>query len=173
MTCVIGYATKTDAWMASDSASSNDSTIYEAVTPKIIKSSKGLIGSSGSWYVINALDGASSRDSVVEMVLGIRDSPQKEMLDGTEILMVWPGRPLTIINEESAAIELRSPFWAVGSGAEYALGFLAGEVKRLNVDAPPKVIRDMLKQAVEVAAKFCPSVEKPVHIIHISKQDLL
>jgi ATP-dependent protease HslVU (ClpYQ) peptidase subunit len=163
MTVVVAYKTKTDCWMAWDSASSNDSSLYEVVTPKAMRIGNGLIGSSGSWYVlnaINALDRVVGWGEVVDLVLGIRDSPQRETLAGVEVLMAWPGKPLTIVDEESAAIELRSPFWAIGSGADYAIGFLAGQ-KEITPEA--------LKKAVEVAAKYSPFVDKPVHIIHYSK----
>jgi ATP-dependent protease HslVU (ClpYQ) peptidase subunit len=156
MTVVVAYTNETDCWMYYDSASSDDDMVLAARTPKaIIHAGNGIIGAAGSWRVINLLSKLKARkvspETIVSMLKEVKG--EDESIKDMEILCVWPGRPLVIIQGDFAMIEMESPYLAIGSGSPYALGYLEG-----CEDIGP----NELSYAVEVAIKYSPSVAGPV-----------
>ena len=159
MTCVVGARTKTEAWMAYDAASSTESEVILTSTPKAVRhAGGGLIGSSGSWSVINLLHQLKSSyctpEEVSSSLLALKESGTK--IKGVELIMVSPGKPIVSINSDGAIIELRSNFYAIGSGGFYALGYLEGCAT---------VGPEELKKAVKIAAKYDPHVDEPITLI--------
>ena len=166
MTVCIAYTTKDECWMASDSATSDGSSFAETITPKMIKhAGGGLIGSAGSWHVINLLSPLQKKDvevqDVVDLIRSIKEGPHSEELEGVSVIMAWPGRPLTVVYWGGFYFELKSPFAAIGSGEDYALGFLEG--------AKDEIDGAVLKKAVAAAAKYSKSVGLPAKLLHVRK----
>jgi len=165
MTAIVAYTTANECWMASDSASSTSYAIDEVMTPKIIKhTGGGLIGSAGSWFLINALLPLQKKKCEVHDVLDllkvIREGPFAEDLDPSEILMAWPGRPLVVVHSSGFYVEMKSPFYAIGID-QYALGFLEG--------AKDGIDGTVLKKAVTISAKYSTSVGLPAKLLHVTK----
>lgn len=165
MTVIAAYTTKDECWMAHDSASSSPDSVLEVVTPKVIKhAGGGLIGSSGSWLLINAISALQKKKcevgDIVDLVKSIKEGPFPSELEDITVLMVWPGRPIVCIYENSSFMELKSSFAAIGSGQDYALGYLEGVEKIGTAE---------MKKAVEVAAKYSTSVGKPAKVLHCVK----
>ena len=166
MTVIVAYTTKDECWMASDSATSDGSSYEESVTPKIMRhAGGGLIGSAGSWYVINLLSPLQKKkcevQDIVDLIRSIKEGPHSEELEGASVLMAWPGRPLTVVQWGGYYFELKSPFTAIGSGEDYALGFLEG--------AKDGIDGTVLKKAVAAAAKYSKSVGLPAKLLHVDK----
>jgi hypothetical protein len=165
MTVVVAYTTKDECWMASDSASSDGASIEEAVTPKVMRhAGGGLIGSAGSWLLLNLLYPLQKKKCEVSDVLDIirivKDGPHAEELDGAEVLMAWPGRPLVVVYSGGYYVELKSPYTAIGV-PKYALGFLEG--------AKDEIDGTVLKKAVTISAKYSTSVGLPAKLLHVTK----
>ena len=162
MTVVIGYTTSTESWMFTDSAATTEdgSAIFEALTPKGIRhTGNGAIGAAGSWRIINLISSFSNKrctpTQIVNMLKELKG--EEEAVKSTDIMCVWPNRPITVVHSDLAVIEFDSPFMAIGEGAPYAIGFL---------EACAEIGPDELHMAVEVATKYVPSVRGPVKSIH-------
>jgi len=164
MTCVAGAKTKTktEAWMAYDAASSTESEVILTSTAKGVRhAGGGLVGSAGSWSVINMIQSLKGSHCTPEdmalSLMALKESGIK--IKGVELIMVTPGKPIISINSDGAIIELRSDFYAIGSGGFYALGYLEG----CKTVGPEE-----LKKAVKIAAKYDPGVAEPVTLITAS-----
>lgn len=164
MTVVVAARTKTDAWMAYDCASSTDDTVIYTSTPKAMKNAGGgIMGSAGNWAVINMLhDLRTSECSPEDISNALRALKEKnpEAVAQMELLMVYPGKPLVLIDSDGATVELRSNFFAIGAGAAYAIGYLEGCAT---------VGGEELVKAAKIAAKHCVSVSEPVTLLHCIK----
>jgi hypothetical protein len=138
--------------MAFDCGSSNNWLIVGVSTPKAWRQLDGsLIGSSGSWLAINALremTGGTPRAAATV----IANLPPKQ-IKGTEVLIAPVTGPLVVIDADGAIVELRSSFYAIGSGADFALGYLEGCIDPIGPE-------ELLK-AVKIAAKYAPGVMLP------------
>jgi len=164
VTVVVAYTSKEDCWMASDSASSNSSSTDEVITPKIFKhAGGGIIGSAGSWFVLNALASLQKKkcevQDVLDLIRTIKEGVFAEELEPAQILMAWPGRPLVVVYWSGFYVEMKSPFYAIGID-QYALGFLEGENYIDGVT---------LKKAVSISAKYATGVGLPAKLLHVKK----
>jgi len=162
MTVVIAYTNSRESWMVSDSAAMTEdgSSIMVSSTPKAVKhAGNGAIGTAGSWRVINVLNSLQKRRCGGKMVVeALRNMKgEEEAVKSSEVLLVWPNRPITIVHSDFAIIEYDRPFMAIGSGAPYALGYL---------ESCRRIGEAELTKAVEIAAKYVPSVMGPVKSIH-------
>ena len=158
MSVVVAYTTKTECWMAFDSAMSGDDYLYEVVTPKAVKhAGNGLIGAAGNWSVINALESLKSTKCTPYNVIGaLKELRDKDSELDAEILFAYPGKPLSMVQIDFSVVEFKSPFMAIGSGAPYALGYL---------EACKEIGKAELVAAVETAVKYDIHVAKPVKIL--------
>jgi ATP-dependent protease HslVU (ClpYQ) peptidase subunit len=162
MTVVVAYTTPTESWIVTDSAASMEdgSAIFEALTPKGIRhAGNGAIGAAGSWRIINLISTfKNKRCTPAQIVKLLKElKGEEEAVKGTDIIMVWPNRPITAVNSDLSVIEYSREFMAIGEGAPYALGYLEG---------CHEIGLDQLIEAVEVATKYVPSVRGPITSIH-------
>jgi len=162
MTCVVGYTTDKHCYMAYDAAASDGEATIASITPKAIAhAGNGLIGSAGSWRSINMISTLKSRkcspQTIVTMLKGMKG--EDEAVKETDVLCAWPNRPLVIVQSDLAVIELESPYYAIGSGAAYALGYL---------EACETIGPEQLIAAVECATKYDMFVSKPVKLLKCS-----
>ena len=95
-----------------------------------------------------------SPQTIVTMLKGMKG--EDEAVKETDVLCAWPGRPLVIVQSDLAVIELATPFYAIGSGAPYALGYL---------NACETIGPEQLIAAVECAVKYDMYVSKPVSLL--------
>jgi ATP-dependent protease HslVU (ClpYQ) peptidase subunit len=162
MTVVIGYTTPTESWMVFDSAAMTEdsSSIMPSITPKAIKhAGNGSIGTAGSWRVINVINGLKGRRcSTATIINALKEMKgEEDAVKSSEVICVWPNRPITVVHSDFAVIEYDQKFMAIGSGAPYALGYL---------ESCRRIGEAELIKAVEIAAKYVPSVMGPVKSIH-------
>lgn len=164
MSIVVAYKTKTEAWMAFDSAIAGNDTVYESATPKGIKhAGNGLIGAAGDWSVINAIESLKATKCTPYNVLGALRELKKDNDElETEVLFVYPNKPLSLIQVDFSVVDLKSPFMAIGSGAPYALGYL---------EACEEIGKNQIVAAIEVAAKYSQSVIKPVKVLRVALKE--
>lgn len=152
--------------MASDSASSNETSSQEVLTPKMIRhAGGGLIGMSGSWLVANLLFPLQKKkcevSDMIDLIRSIKEGPYPDQLEDTSIMMVWPNRPIVMLWSGGQYVELKASYAAIGSGEDYALGFLEG--------AKDGIDGTVLKKAVAAAAKYSTSVGLPAKLLHVTK----
>ena len=141
--------------MACDSASSNGDLVTAIRTPKVWRHvDGGLVGSCGSWAVITALS-ALSVGACDPRVIARTLAALPYKLKGVEVLIDIPGSPLILMDDQGAILELQSPFFSVGSGANYAIGYL---------EACDGISLFELRGAIACAAKYSPSVTPPTKV---------
>ena len=165
MTVLIAAKTKNECWMAYDSGAADGDSIFESASPKATKNAGGgIMGASGSWFVINMLDEFRGVEcdpaDISAKIVEIKDGPNSKTLKDVEVIMVWPNRPISVVSEDGAVIRYKEPFLAIGDGASYAMGYLEGCTTIGSKE---------LTKAVEVAAKYSKDVIKPAHVIHCVK----
>ena len=165
MTCVAGARTKTEAWIAYDCASSSKHEMSLTSSPKAFKhAGGGIMGSAGSWIVLDILKELKGSDceprDIAAALDTLRENNPKALKDGVDIIMVAPGKPIIYIDGDGASVEIRPSFYAIGTGAPYALGYLEGCAT---------VGPEELKRAVKIAAKYHPGVAEPVTLLSVKK----
>jgi len=156
MTVVVAYTNEASCGMAFDSAVGDEDAVLISSTPKaFIHAGNGIIGAAGSWRIINLLSKLEKRKCTPETIVGMLKEIKGEddSVKDTEILCAWPNRPLVIIQNDFSAVEVDSPFLAIGSGSPYSLGYLEG---------CQEIGPNELSDAVEVAIKYSPFVAGPV-----------
>lgn len=130
MTCIIAHR---DGWMASDSLSSSVTgyrlpTVAKKIT---VVGNHTLIGAAGQagfpQFAKEVLpDAAEDVDKTVEVLSKwLRENSPKP---DVELLLVNNRRKLYYVSCDGVAHEVSEDFdfWAIGSGAEYAMGYLEG-----------------------------------------------
>lgn len=185
MTCIIAYKTKDKIYMGSDSAvvvggNSGEGTLIRTMTepPKVFHKEGLLIGFAGTPRF-----GQIVRDCFYPTPLGknenivtyltttfvnelIKTLDELKHLEirtgeacGYQFLVGAQGRFFKI-SVDFAVIEVDDAFTAIGSGEDYALGALAA-----LKDAPELNIKEIIRYALEITARYCPSVREPFTII--------
>lgn len=162
MTCVVAYTTDKYCYIAYDAAASDGEQLVASITPKAVAhAGNGLIGSAGSWRIINMISTLKARkcspQTIVTMLKGMKG--EEESVKEADVICAWPGRPLVLVQSDLAVIELESSFYAIGSGSAYALGYL---------NACEKIGPEQLIAAVECATKYDMFVSKPVKLLKCS-----
>lgn len=175
MTCIVAIKEDGRVYLGADSASSDDEADMKtiAVQPKIFKSGPVAIGFCGSWRAgkvfqydlvipkidtddidrymnttfINALQECAERNRLV-----IDESkPENDLAD---LIVAINGR-IFEVQSHVQSLEHIDDFFAVGSGAKFALGSL---YTTQDFDLTPK---ERLKLALDAASKYSMSVAPP------------
>lgn len=134
MTCIVAHRA---GWIIADRRNTLcDTWRMPILTPKIVRHANCLFASAGSAYVnsklLSAVQGARDEDILDRMAQAMRAPEDKG--DG-HVLVVQEGK-LWTIDGHGALLEIDFPYWAIGSGYQAALGYLAG------AESDPKNIRE-------------------------------
>jgi len=183
MTCVVGLVVGGAVYMGSDSMSVAGWETTRATTPKVARVGPYLIGSAGSWRLINLLHHAFDPPAPPRTAKALRhfipirfvDSLRKCLKDGgwlhvenaqqtakeTAILVGVHGR-LFLVGADLCAIEFHEGYAAEGSGSHVALGSLhtTGQLGTIH----PKA---RVRLALQAAAAHDMGVQGPVKILEI------
>lgn len=175
-TCIVAIADRGSVWLGADTMASDDSRKFTMGQKKLVRLSDDLlVGIAGSIRVKDILACSVSvppraeseandyRYLVTALVPEVReklraggalvvDSGVEELPDSALLIGYRGG--VYVIDGDLQVSQLDSGYWAIGSGAEYALG-------ALHASRSQKDIRKRITIALEAAAAFCPSVGPP------------
>lgn len=181
MTTVIAVVTKSTSIIAADTLA------YEAShnvvgQPKVFQPSNSLlIGVSGSYAVLNCimhhmpiprrLKGNDDRGYVHgQLHIAIRNALVKfnlltagagEQEIKGEILIVYRGK-IYVIQSDFSLIEVRSNFYAIGSGYEYTTAAYRA-LEMYQADMP---VASRMQEAIKITSQYCPSVNNEITTLH-------
>lgn len=178
MTCIVGIVYDGIVYIGGDSASSTDNQISVRKDPKVFKHGDAVIGFTTSWrmgqilrYEMPPITHTLGQDVHQELVRTYIPALRKVAKDagcvqqhsGADYLgtfLIGLAGRLFYVESDFQVGEPTTPYWAVGSGAAYALGALA--VTAVSGLGPLARI----EQAIEIAQQFSPFVRKPVNVCH-------
>lgn len=171
MTCIVGLVDDGNVYMGADSAGSDGYTIEYRADPKLFTNNGYLMGFTTSFRMGQILhhnfdpsppEGNPYAHMVKTFIPEAMEALHNNIwlknkdakAEGGTFMVGFDGRLFTVYDDFQVA-EIKSGINSVGSGAAYALGSLYATRK---IDMLPK---DRVKQALEAAAHFSPSVAKP------------
>lgn len=158
MTCVAMAIARRYAYGAADSIVIEEGMpIALAATPKIFRATtpKGehyLVGAAGDWAYVLHVTQLAWPDAIETIPMRLRE--RAEGLDG-RLIVAARGR-LWLCDDTDFLLPIRDSFFAIGSGSPYAMGALAASA------GGGASMAARVKHAVEVSARYCPSVRAPV-----------
>lgn len=178
MTCIVGLIHDNVVYIGGDSASSSDNQVSVRKDSKVFKHGDAVIGFTTSWrmgqilrYEMSPFAISSGQDAHQELVRTYVPALRKVAKDagcmqqhnsadylGTFLIGV-AGR-LFYVDSDFQVGEPMTPYWAVGSGAAYALGALAATMQT-SLDPHARI-----EHAIGAAEQFSPFVRKPINICY-------
>jgi len=158
MTCIAGLVTsKGVAFMAGDSAASDDRVTVLMAEPKVRDFECVLVGYAGSILAGRKMFAAIDALTTWEDIAGfVERETQDKTYKGTSFMVIQSQRIYEI--EEGTRIEHLRPYAAIGSGVEVALGALFTRHDSL----------DDVVNAIDAAATFTPNVRTPAIVVSCS-----
>lgn len=181
MTCIAGLIKDDKVWIGGDSAGSTPSSICIRRDSKVFKIGEFLIGYAGSFrmgqlirYKLTPPDRNEQRDifeyMVTDFVESVRTLAKEngicriednvEELPEIQLLIGYKSRLFTL-EEDFQIGEVSNDYYAIGSGADWALGSLYTSQK---LKTRP---RTRILTALEAASTFAPEVSGPFTILSI------
>lgn len=182
MTCIAAIRYNDVVYMAADSACSIDyAEIFSTNTPKMFKTENILIAGSGSWRVGQAIqkywnprpfvkdldDGkdlyeSGIIDSLIEACESGKvlkeDDESKDICIPADFLLAYKNR-LWYICEDFGSIQISfQDYFAIGSGAKYALGSLFSTHQLMT----PESYKFKLKMALAAALEYGMGIKEPI-----------
>lgn len=176
MTIIAGIVDADSVWMGSDGRTSNGAQVSSLLKSKLIGRAVGkrplVIGVAGSLRVAQIIEylplpKVGWRPDVYSFMLGLAEMLRVELRErgagveangeqwgDFEVLAAFYGR-LFFIQSDYSVIE-KGSYWAIGSGAPYALGAL---IASGNAQTDER-----LQQALAAAAEFDPHCGRPFFI---------
>jgi hypothetical protein len=176
VTIIAGIVDGDSVWLGSDGRASNGMQFSSLLKSKLIGRAVGkrplVIGVAGSMRIAQIVeflplpkvgrqpDAYTFMLGLAEMMrVGLRERGAGAEMNGEqwgefEVLAAFGGR-MFLIQSDYAVIE-KSPHWAIGSGAAYALGALCA--------SPESQPHARLQQALEAAARFDPYCGRPFYL---------
>ena len=190
MTCIAGAIDPTTGaiWMASDSRTSRANVYHDTALPKVFTlegaGAKWLFGVGGVSLYSQTLQyhmklprGTVPRDPAKRFEFLNRKfqpllraaSLKEEVIKSTDTNVDTGSAVLIGLCGSFYTIDccltlcaIRTPYMAVGSGAEVALGNLGAYFSRPN---PGLSLHDVVWGAVDLASRHCPGVGGPIHVM--------
>lgn len=169
MTCIIGYVGPDADWIAGDRELSFSNMRCQAAEAKVWESTNReglrLIGCSGSSAAIEHLRELSTdRGFPGSLLLLVTDAMGKVQgaKDGWSALALDRGRIFAMGDGRVSALDETS--WAIGSGAEVALGAF-----RVAIDFMPP--EKALRLALEHSARLCDGVRGPFDVLCVLRAE--